>query len=65
MKAVLPNVLSKWMSLCLMKREVLCNPSKMTIIVLLWFLMAFSSVAPISTSILLGIKWEDGNGGHP
>lgn len=65
MKAVLPNVLSKWMSLCLMKREVLCNPNKMTIIVLLWFLMAFSSVAPISTSILLGIKWKDGNGGHP
>lgn len=33
MKTVPPNVLSKWMSLCPMKREVLCNPNKMTITV--------------------------------
>lgn len=37
MKAVLPNVLSKWMSLCLMKREVLCKANKMTITVFQWF----------------------------
>lgn len=37
MKAALSNVLSKWMPVCLMKREVLCNPNKMTVIVLLWF----------------------------
>ena len=47
MKAVLPNVLSKWISLCLMKREVLCNPNKMTITVFPGFWMVFFSL-PLS-----------------
>lgn len=57
MKAVVPNVLSKWMSLCVMKREVLCNPNKMTITVFLCFLNGLLTVT-ISASILLSMKWE-------